>query len=161
MKMKKCKCCNKPFIPSHKHPNQIYCFRIDCKKKRKAMYQRKKMKNDVDYRANQKNANKQWLKSNKNYYKDYRKKNPDKVKRNVILQAIRNYKNRSYKKIILPSSNSSNLIAKMELVNSSENNNNKYSGTYWLIPMIAKMELVNGCKSNNNTGSSGFIEAFY
>jgi len=40
--MKKCKCCGKPFTPSFRHPNQMYCFRESCKKAKKAEYQREK-----------------------------------------------------------------------------------------------------------------------
>ena len=145
---------------SFRHPNQKFCLRDSCKKSKKAQYQREKIKTDADYKANQKDANKRWIENNPNYYKEYRKKNPDKIKRNAILQKIRNYKNRAPLQNVKTKSILTDLIAKMELVNSPKEGNNQYVGTYWLIPMIAKMELVNKSKSSKDRALPQIMKLF-
>lgn len=161
MRKSKCKCCGKSFSPSFRHPKQKYCLRKNCKKLRKAKYQREKLKTDPDYKANQKDANQYWLRNNPNYYKNYRKKNPKKAKRNAILQQVRNYKNRLRSKDNKSSTNSNNLIAKMELVKSPKGFHNQYVGRYWLISMIAKMESVKCCEDSHNKAFPQMIESFF
>ena len=48
------------------------------------------MREDSDYRLNQKLSNKEWAEANPDYWKEYRKENPEKAERNRILQKIRN-----------------------------------------------------------------------
>jgi len=68
------------------------------------------------------------------YWKEYRKRHPDKAERNRILQAIRNRRARSFpfnEKMISP------LIAKMD---ASKPEALKILGQFWIVPVIAKMD---------------------
>lgn len=69
------------------------------------------MKTDPDYRLNQGLSQKQWAKANAGYWKQYRRKNPDKAQRNRILQTIRNRKARGQP---LDAKIETSLIAKMD-----------------------------------------------
>ncbi len=69
---------------------QTYCSGPICQKKRKALWQRQKLKNDPEYREIQALSNKKWLENNPDYWKIYRRKNPAKTNRNRLLQRIRN-----------------------------------------------------------------------
>ena len=48
------------------------------------------MRKDPEYRLNQKASNKKWAEAHPGYWKEYRKRNPEKAERNRILQTIRN-----------------------------------------------------------------------
>jgi len=48
------------------------------------------MATDPDFKRDQKLSNKKWAQNNPGYWKEYRKRNPEKAVRNRILQAIRN-----------------------------------------------------------------------
>lgn len=50
------------------------------------------MKEDPVYRQNQKDSNRTWRENNPNYWKDYRKKYPDKAEKNRLKQQLRNQK---------------------------------------------------------------------
>jgi len=92
------------------------------------------MRTDPVYRANQKSSQQKWLAATPDYWKAYRKRNPEKAERNRILQAIRNRKARN------PSSDAKmdmSVIAKMD---SSKSDNFKVLGQFWLVPVIAKMD---------------------
>jgi len=92
------------------------------------------MRIDPVYAASQKLSQKQWAKAHPGYWKEYRRKNPQKAQRNRALQAIRNRKARS------SDSNAkmdASLIAKMD---ASNFDNFEVLGQFWLIPVIAKMD---------------------
>ena len=89
------------------------------------------MKTDPDYQFNQKLSQKQWAKANPGYWKQYRRKNPDKAKRNRILQSIRNRRAR------LSNQKDAALIAKMD---ASKPDNFEVLGQFWMVPVIAKMD---------------------
>ena len=134
-----CTYCGDFFDPSPRHKNQTACKKEKCQRAKKAAWQRFKMKTDPVYSANQKSSQNKWLAANPNYWKAYRKRNPEKAERNRILQASRNRKARA------PSSNAKmegSVIAKMDPSNSD---NFRVLGQFWLIPVIAKMyALVHG-----------------
>ena len=48
------------------------------------------MRTDPDYKFNQTLSNKIWAKANPGYWRDYRRRHPDKAERNRILQSMRN-----------------------------------------------------------------------
>ena len=52
MEQRQCICCRARFTPS-RNPNQRYCAKSACQKKRRCKYQKQKLEQDVDYRANQ------------------------------------------------------------------------------------------------------------
>jgi len=129
-----CVYCGCLFEGSPRHKNQTSCPNEECQKAKKAAWQRNKLKIDPDYRANQRSSQKKWCKDNPDYWKKYRKKNPEKAERNRIMQTIRN--RRSRKKEVL-SRNESSLIAKMD---ASKPDRFEIVGQFWMVPVIAKMD---------------------
>jgi hypothetical protein len=104
-----------------------------CRRARKAAWKRNKMQTDPDYRYNQKLANQKWSKTHPGYWKEYRRWHPEYVKRNRILQAIRN-RNRTNRH---QADVHRNLIAK---VDASIFNKNRLVGQFYLVPVIAKVD---------------------
>jgi hypothetical protein len=92
------------------------------------------MRIDPDYKFNQKLSQRQWLNANPDYWKAYRKRKPEKTKRNRILQAIRNRRARSHQK---DEKLDDLLIAKMD---ASQGDNFEVLGRFWMVPVIAKMD---------------------
>ena len=92
------------------------------------------MKTDPDYRFNQKLRQKQWAEANPGYWREYRKRKPEKAKRNRILQAIRNRRARSAQE---DGKMDRLLIAKMD---ASKFDNFEVLGQFWMVPVIAKMD---------------------
>jgi hypothetical protein len=93
------------------------------------------MRTDPDYKFNQTVSNKIWAKANPGYWRDYRRRHPDKAERNRILQSIRN--RRRSKKQADQSGLDPEPIAK---VDASIANKFKVVGQYWLVPVIAKVD---------------------
>jgi hypothetical protein len=93
------------------------------------------MKEDVEYRLNQKLSNKKWAEANPEYWKDYRSNNPDKAERNRILQIIRN--RRRSKKVKANARGDPSLIAKVDTSIPSKIN---IVGQFWMVPVIAKVD---------------------
>lgn len=84
--------CGKTFSPNPKVKNQRYCSDERCQRARRTMWQREKMAKDPDYRDNQRRCQKEWLSAHPGYWRDYRAKHPEYVKRNRLLQTRRNAK---------------------------------------------------------------------
>ncbi len=129
-----CVYCGDFFDSSPRHKNQTACKKVKCQRAKKAAWQRHKMKTDPDYRFNQKVCQKQWTEANPGYWKEYRKRRPEKAKRNRILQAIRNRQARSPQK---DEKMDDLLIAKMD---ASKSDNFEILGQFWMVPVIAKMD---------------------
>ena len=127
---KKCLCCKRGFPPHPAVRDQRYCSDPECQKTRKRKWQKEKLANDSDYRANQAEAQKQWQGRNKDYWKRYREKNPAYTERNRTAQKERNRRRRSGAK-----------IAKMDELRGETPVS---SGRYRLVPLcnlgIAKMD---------------------
>lgn len=87
-----CVNCGDFFTPRNRDQN--YCTKADCQRARKAAWQRNKLRRDPEYKANQPLSQKKWLQQNPTYWKKYRKNNPEKAKRNRLLQQIRNQQRR-------------------------------------------------------------------
>ena len=135
--MKEIVCCNcgVVFESSVRHKNQCYCPKPACRRARKAAWKRYKMHSDPDYKFNQTLSNKKWAKAHPGYWKDYRRRHPEKAERNRILQSIRN--RRCRKKKDEQSGLNPGLIAK---VDTSIVNKFRVVGQYWLVPVIAKVD---------------------
>ncbi len=73
---------------------QSYCGDPPCQRARKADWKRLKLVEDPDYRLNHIEGNKSWRTSNPDYWRTYRQKNPEKAKRNRLLQKLRRIKAR-------------------------------------------------------------------
>lgn len=104
-----------------------------CRRARKAAWKRNKMQTDPDYRYNQKLANQKWAKGHPGYWKDYRSRHPEQVKRNRLLQAVRNRRRCSASQ---PEAGGE-VIAK---VDASIFNKNRLVGQFYLVPVIAKVD---------------------
>lgn len=121
--------CARMFTPRNK--KQYCCGRPECKKARKANWQRIKMKTNPDYKASQKLSNQKWLAKNPGYWKTYRDRKPEKAERNRMLQTIRNRRRSAGRK------SDDNPIAKMDARIKMDF---QPVGQFWLVPLIAKMD---------------------
>jgi len=92
---KRCESCERRFIPHPAVAHQEYCSAPECQKTRKRKWQKEKLANDSDYRANQAEAQKQWRSRNRDYWRQYRKRNPAYTEKNRIRQRERNRGRRS------------------------------------------------------------------
>jgi hypothetical protein len=93
------------------------------------------MATDPDFKRDQKLSNKKWAQNNPGYWKEYRRKNPEKAQRNRILQAIRNRRRPKNRK-----KNANTNIPLIAKVDASISNDFRMVGQFWLVPMIAKVD---------------------
>jgi len=128
-----CKHCRNPLPSRKRNPGRLFCGRAECQRARKNQWQKKKLRDDPDYRENQKRANKQWRKKNPGYWREYRRNNQEYTEKNRVYSKQRMQLRRQLESLI-------KMFAKMDasLVDSQGN-----SGYYGLIPlgdMFAKMD---------------------
>ncbi len=123
------------FTPSPRHKNQCYCMKPECRRAKKAAWKRHKMATDPDFKRDQKLSNKKWAQNNPGYWKEYRRKNPEKAQRNRILQAIRNRRRPKNRK-----KNANTDIPLIAKVDASISNDFRMVGQFWLVPVIAKVD---------------------
>ncbi len=137
MDVKKNTCCHCQtlFTPAFRHPHQKCCGKKKCVLAGRAKLQKKKMDEDLHYRQNQKESNQTWLENNPDYWKEYRKRNPDKAMKNRLMQQIRNQKRFKIKPPAVKV-NLDELVAKMSLVKSAEP---KQQISLWLLSTTAEM----------------------
>jgi len=93
------------------------------------------MATDPDFKRDQKLSNKKWAQNNPGYWKEYRKRNPEKAERNRILQTIRNRRRANNR-----NNNANTDIPLIAKVDASISNNFKVVGQFWLVPVIAKVD---------------------
>ena len=115
--------CKRLFEPDPRVKNQRYCAEKDCQRARKHKWQKDKLAADPDYKANQRDCQKDWLQRHPNYYKQYRQHHPSYCQRNTLLQGYRNARVR--------------MIAKMDAFKPAPI---KVPGAFYLLPLIAKMD---------------------
>ncbi len=125
-----CLGCSEFFIPRNR--SQEYCSKPECQKARKALWQKEKIKKDPEYKETQKLSNQKWLLNNPDYWRNYRKKKPEKAIRNRMLQRIRNRRRKG-----VPDKAVTTIIAKMDARKPASI---KLEGGFWLVPTIAKMD---------------------
>lgn len=130
-----CLNCYDLFPPSPRHKNQSYCMKPECRRAKRAAWKRTKMSTDAQFRKDQCLSNKKWAQNNPDYWTRYRQRNPEKVKRNRILQRIRNKRRAANKS--MPFGRHPTLIAK---VDASSCRNYNMIGQFWLVPIIAKVD---------------------
>jgi hypothetical protein len=65
----RCLHCGTSFTPVPQVPNQAYCSKPDCQKKRRRQWQKNKLQSDPDYRENQSRAQKAWTDKNPDYWR--------------------------------------------------------------------------------------------
>jgi hypothetical protein len=107
VKRRRCSACGRLFQPCAKVHNQQYCPDRSCRKERKRRWQRKKLAEDPDYKANQREARKRWRAKHPDYWRDYRERHPEYVRRNRELQGERNRRRERIRDV----------IAKMDVIN--------------------------------------------
>jgi hypothetical protein len=122
----RCAHCNCLFKPNPRVKNQRYCSEKACQRARKNLWQKEKMANDPDYKANQRECQRRWRKRNPGYWKKYRDQHPESSERNRILQKNRDSKRRA-----------SSDLAKMD---ESDSLSTVKQGTYYLVPVLAQMD---------------------
>lgn len=127
--------CGDLFPKSPRHKEQYYCGKPVCRRAKKAAWKRKKMKEDPEYRLNQKLSNKKWAEANPGYWREYRRRNPEKAERNRILQRIRN--RRRPRRSQADARGHPSLIAKVDASISSKI---KVFGQFYIVPVIAKVD---------------------
>ncbi len=136
MGRKQCAACGDRFTPRWNVPDQEYCSKPECQRERRRRWQREKLKQDPDYRANQAAAQRSWRKRNPEYWRKYRQTHPEYTARNRIQQRERN-RHRGQ----VATGPSPSTIAKMD---EYPDKSPIASGTYRLIPVtgpgIAKMD---------------------
>jgi len=115
--------CGRIFEPDPRVKNQRYCSNKDCQRARKRKWQKQKLTNDPDYKANQRDCQHEWHQRHPGYHKKYRQDHPSYCKRNTLLQEYRNAKAR--------------MIAKMDEFKPAPP---KEPGAFYLLPLIAKMD---------------------
>lgn len=131
-----CICCGKRFIRDRRVKGQKYCSNKRCQRLRRALWQRNKMREDADYKDNQKRCQKEWLLKRPGYYKEYRRKHPEKAERNRFLQIGRDARRRK--------NGLDQLLAKMDSIGNRLYRRN--GGIFKLIPrnneLLAKMDVM-------------------
>lgn len=134
MEKRRCKACDRLFVPCPKVPRQEYCSFANCQKTRRCLWQKQKLDIDEDYRQNQADAQRRWRERHRDYWRRYRETHPDYTRRNRERQRERNRHRHSSK-------SPEGSIAKMDLL---EAKSPVLSGTYRLVPLlgdgIAKMD---------------------
>ena len=115
--------CRRLFNANPRVKNQRYCGEKDCQRTRKCEWQKQKLADDPDYKANQRDCQREWRRLRPEYYRKYRQDHPNYRKRNTLLQGCRNTKAR--------------MIAKMDEFKPAPI---KDPGPFYLLPLIAKMD---------------------
>jgi hypothetical protein len=136
MDRRRCAACGELFTPRRNVPGQKYCSKPECQRERRRRWQRQKLKEDPDYRANQAAAQRRWRERHPEYWRRYRQTHPAYTERNRKQQRKRN-RNRAQ----AATGPSAPAIAKMDAY---KGQTIVASGTYRLIPVsgrdIAKMD---------------------
>jgi hypothetical protein len=136
MAERRCAACGCLFVPRRNVPHQLYCSKPSCQCTRRRRWQRDKLENDADYRANQAAAQRRWRESHPDYWRDYRQGHPESTERNREQQRVRNRR-----RSIESAGRSPPVIAKMDEYLPEKP---VVSGTYRMIPVtapgVAKMD---------------------
>jgi hypothetical protein len=93
---RRCVCCKTRFRPDRYHPNQNYCSKESCQRKRRTSWQKNKLKTDTTYRENQADAQALWKAKNPGYWKNYRASHLQYVERNRREQQLRRIRSKTF-----------------------------------------------------------------
>jgi hypothetical protein len=126
----RCAGCGQPLERCAQVPNQQYCGKPGCQKKRKRRWKQAKRRSDSDYRENQARAQHAWLEHRPGFWRDWRARHPEYCERNRQQQQRRNARRRVRDKIP-PSEGATELIAKR---NASRLFPADFPGVFWIIP---------------------------
>jgi len=119
-----CANCRSWFVPNPRIKNHRYCKKTECQRARKASWQRQKIAGDPDYQADKRDCQTAWRDRNQQYWRNWRTRHPEYVKRNRMLQKERRGRHKSS-------------VAKMD---ASEPVLGIKTGNYYLLP--ARVESV-------------------
>jgi hypothetical protein len=158
MDMEEVSCCHcgKFYIPDPRQKNPTHCREAACQRARKAAWQRRQMRVDPVYKADQKRCQEEWSKSHPGYWKEYREKHPEQVDHNRDLQMVRDRKRRKrvVQTCLSPDRETgASMLAKMDALKSpGSSGKGMFSGQFWLVPVLAKMDalkvnmyMITGC----------------
>jgi hypothetical protein len=90
----RCAHCGNFFEPNTRAKNQRYCSHKECQRARKRAWQKEKLRTDPDYKANQRDCQRNWHQRHPQYYRQYRNINTASAERNRLLQRVRDAKRR-------------------------------------------------------------------
>jgi hypothetical protein len=76
MGQRECPFCHDLFAASRFHPNQVICSKPDCQKRRRVEYHRKRLQDDIAYRAQCADSQGKWRDAHPNYMRKYRRNAP-------------------------------------------------------------------------------------
>lgn len=82
METRRCSACHKLFHPRPQSPAQKFCSGAQCQRERKRRWQKARRAADPDYRDNDVEANRQWRRRHRGYWRAYRRQHPQSVLRN-------------------------------------------------------------------------------
>lgn len=69
-----CVSCCRPFTVRPQSPAQTYCSAPECQRERRKLWNQHKLRDDPDYRANQRSAQQAWHARNPDYWRSYRQR---------------------------------------------------------------------------------------
>jgi hypothetical protein len=129
---RRCIWCGKRFRP--RRENHRYCSEPGCQRVRKNRWQRVKIREDADYRENQRAAQKVWRLKHPDYSRAYRSRHPAYVESNRLRQSTRR------RKLCGFSGSVNDAVAKMDATTKQPP---VLSGRYKLVPIgVAKMDAI-------------------
>ncbi len=76
MDRNQCRHCQSFFLPNPRIKNQQYCNRPECQQSPENPLATGKVRQDPDYQADHRDAQKNWLKHHPDYWKNYRSPTP-------------------------------------------------------------------------------------
>ena len=127
----KCQHCHQRF-PRRPHlPNQRFCSRKPCQNARKNQWRKEKLAFDMDYKDNQREAQKRWKAKNPDYWRSYRDTHPEYVETNRQKQRQRNQRRK-------PSSLGQCVIAKSDAFRAK----NEWISGYYIIERVTRDRIV-------------------
>lgn len=91
---RRCCSCQQSFQPSKYRPDQTFCSRADCQRRRRAEYHRRKIETDPVYAGVVSDSRKKWRDSHPDYQRAYRQSHEAAAERNRQLQRQRDGKRR-------------------------------------------------------------------
>jgi len=91
---RRCRYCERSFLPSKFQPGQTACGQPDCQRRRRADYRRQKLATDPEYRQTCSDSAQKWRSRNPEYWRQYRVQHPAAVQRNRQQQQVRDQKRR-------------------------------------------------------------------
>jgi hypothetical protein len=74
MDLRTCPFCSNEFLPSRYHPGQTICSSIDCQRRRRTNYHRRKIAQDPVYKEQCRDSQRNWRERNQEYMSRHRAK---------------------------------------------------------------------------------------